>query len=83
MKSGYKTPRLELAALRRSEQSLQKEVDRLDEQIVFQPEVIPTLENTLKSLAECRETIDLFLDIHRQLTYSQICVKGNHEMLPT
>ena len=68
MKSGYKTPRLELAALRRCEQSIQKKVDHLDEQVVFQPEVMPTLENALKLLAECRETIARFLDIHTQLT---------------
>jgi hypothetical protein len=68
MKAGYKTPRLELAALRRREYSLQKSVDHLDTEIVMRPEVMPTLENTLKQLAECKDTIARFLDIHTQLT---------------
>ena len=68
MKSGYKTPRLELEALRRRKYSLEKTIDTLDVEVVLHPEVMPTLQNTLKLLAECQETIARFIDIHTQLT---------------
>ena len=59
------TPYKELAALRRRENSLQKQVDELDESLVFHPEKLSTLEKTLQLLMECRETINRFVVMHK------------------
>ena len=68
MKAGYKTPRLELQALRRRKHSLEKTIVALNFEVVLHPEVMHTLYHMLKLLAECKETIARFLDIHTQLT---------------
>jgi hypothetical protein len=62
------TPYKELAALRRRENLLQKQVDELDESLVFHPEKLSTLEKTLNLLMECRETIERFVVIHKLQT---------------
>ena len=62
------TPYQELKALKRAEARLEKWVDELDEAVVFQPDKLSTLEKTLKTLAECRETISRFMVVNKLQT---------------
>lgn len=60
----FKTPRQELYALRKREVILSEQVDELSRAEIGMTEIGPMLDAANQQLAECRETIRQFKDIH-------------------